>query len=259
MFALHRFAGRERQRTHGPAVEPAIERDEFLALRVVSRELHGRFDRFRAGIAEIDALRFLARRIEASFSASSTMPRNRNPCRTCASVRRPASEWRRPLRDGNAPWKRRRSLRRNRGKCCRLRLRPARRGPFSRPADSRACRTAKRLCGRARQSLGFGPGQRRDEMRQLHFCDWHCCLLRQNSIFRSARADRCAARAASSIRGEDLVYAEEVRALVGGLAMQANAEFVGDLICISSGRCRPLYLRGYTRIGADAGGFRPSA
>ena len=40
----------------------AVKRDELVALRMVPRELHRGFDRLRARISEIDALRAFARR-----------------------------------------------------------------------------------------------------------------------------------------------------------------------------------------------------
>ena len=67
MLALHGFARGERKRANGAAVKAAVERDEFVALRVIARELHGGFDGFGAGISEIDALRALARRNGREF------------------------------------------------------------------------------------------------------------------------------------------------------------------------------------------------
>ncbi len=62
IFALHGAAGSKRKRAHGAAVEAAVERDQFVALGVVTRELNGGFGTFGAGVAEVNALGFLARR-----------------------------------------------------------------------------------------------------------------------------------------------------------------------------------------------------
>ena len=62
IFSLHGLARRQRKRAERAAVKAAVKRDELVALRVIPRELHRRFDSLGAGISEIDALRALARR-----------------------------------------------------------------------------------------------------------------------------------------------------------------------------------------------------
>ena len=50
-------------------MESAVEGDDLVAARVIARQLDGRLDRFRAGVAEVDALRRLAPgAMAASFS-----------------------------------------------------------------------------------------------------------------------------------------------------------------------------------------------
>ncbi len=51
-FALCGFGGGQRERAHGAAVEAAVKSDEFVALGGVTREFHGAFDGFRAGVGE---------------------------------------------------------------------------------------------------------------------------------------------------------------------------------------------------------------
>src|SRR5262249_54809854 len=59
-LALNRAAGRERESAHGASMERAVKGDELIALGVILHELDGGFDRFSAGIAEVDALRSFA-------------------------------------------------------------------------------------------------------------------------------------------------------------------------------------------------------
>src|SRR5579862_659597 len=61
MLPLDSLASREGQRTHGPSVETPVKRDELISLGVIPRELHRRFNRFRARISKIESLRALAR------------------------------------------------------------------------------------------------------------------------------------------------------------------------------------------------------
>src|SRR6202043_1483801 len=51
-FALCRFGRGKGKRAHGAAVKAAVERDELIALGGVTRELHGAFDGFGAGVGE---------------------------------------------------------------------------------------------------------------------------------------------------------------------------------------------------------------
>ena len=59
---LHRLAGRKRKRPHGPSVERAEKGNKPMALGVVARNLHRRFHGFGAGIAKGDLLGELSRR-----------------------------------------------------------------------------------------------------------------------------------------------------------------------------------------------------
>ena len=61
-FALNGAAGGERERAHRAAMKSAMEGDELVALGVIFHQLNGRFDRFGAGISEVDALRCFAGR-----------------------------------------------------------------------------------------------------------------------------------------------------------------------------------------------------
>src|ERR1700690_1893288 len=59
---LDRLARGQRKSTHRPAMERAIKRDEFLALGMVPRELHRRFNSLRPGIAKNNLLPVVAGR-----------------------------------------------------------------------------------------------------------------------------------------------------------------------------------------------------
>src|SRR5213083_2777890 len=53
-LALRRLRRRQRERAHRPAVEAAVKRDELVALRCVSRQFDGTFDRLGPRIGEKD-------------------------------------------------------------------------------------------------------------------------------------------------------------------------------------------------------------
>ena len=73
-LALDGAAGGQGKRAHGAAVERAVKGDQLVALGVKFRQLDGCFDGFGAGISEINALGFFARRDRTPvFRASSTM------------------------------------------------------------------------------------------------------------------------------------------------------------------------------------------
>ena len=73
-LALHGLGAVSESAPMRAPVKAAMKRDDFVAPRVVSRELDGRFDRFRAGVAEINVLRLpCPERWRPSCSASSTM------------------------------------------------------------------------------------------------------------------------------------------------------------------------------------------
>ena len=59
-LALHGLRRGKRKRSQRASVEASVEGDDFVAPRVVPRQLDGRLDRFGAGISEINFLRFLA-------------------------------------------------------------------------------------------------------------------------------------------------------------------------------------------------------
>ena len=59
-LALRRLRRRQRERAHRPAVEAAVKRDELVALRGVSRQFDGAFDRLGPRIGEKDLLTFRA-------------------------------------------------------------------------------------------------------------------------------------------------------------------------------------------------------
>ena len=65
--ALRRLGRGQRQRTHRTAVEGAVERDDFVAARVIARQFDGRLHRFGAGVAEVNALRLGAGRDGGKF------------------------------------------------------------------------------------------------------------------------------------------------------------------------------------------------
>ena len=89
---LDGFARRQRKGAKRAPVKAAVECDEFVAFRVIARELHGRFNGFGARVAKIDALRVLARRNRREFFRKLHHAfGNRNPYKTCESIRRLAS------------------------------------------------------------------------------------------------------------------------------------------------------------------------
>src|SRR6185312_464601 len=55
--ALLRLGGGQRKRAHGASMERSVEGDDVLALGVITRELQGALNRFRAGVAVIDFMR----------------------------------------------------------------------------------------------------------------------------------------------------------------------------------------------------------
>ena len=59
-LALHGLRSSERKRAKRASVKAAIKGDDLVAARMVSRQLDGRFDGFRAGISKINFLRLFA-------------------------------------------------------------------------------------------------------------------------------------------------------------------------------------------------------
>src|SRR5262245_42207062 len=59
---LDGLAGRERKSAEGSAMKAVVERDEVLAAGVITRQLHGGFNRLRARVPEVDLLGENARR-----------------------------------------------------------------------------------------------------------------------------------------------------------------------------------------------------
>ena len=107
----------------------------------------------------------------------------------------------------------------------------------SRPADNRACTKAKERCGRARpSSFALGPGRARDQMRQISIpaiCivlnDLHRFLREWNFDSERRTGYRRHASRRIELEEKDLIYAEEVRALMGGLAMQRHGRVFEEM------------------------------
>jgi len=55
--ALLRLGRGQRERTHSPSVERAVERDHVLALGVIACQLQCCLNRFRARVAVVDLMR----------------------------------------------------------------------------------------------------------------------------------------------------------------------------------------------------------
>ena len=128
--------------------------------RVIAGELHRRFDGLGAGIAEIDALGVVAwsdrREFLGEIDHALVIEIRAGHVDQVGGLLLDRGD---DVAGGNAPWRRRRCPRRNRGRCCRRRLRSWRRGRFSRRAGNRACRTARaRRWSRSTIFLAFGPG-----------------------------------------------------------------------------------------------------
>src|SRR5580700_10019755 len=213
-------------------MECAVKGDQFVSLGVKFHQLDGGFDGLGAGVAEVNALGFLAwrdgRELFGKFNHAGVVEISAGHVNQLAGL----------LLDGGYDFGMAMAGS-DYGDACGEIEEDVAVNIFDcgAAADFRDERVVARVGRRdyvmvaLDEFLGFGAGQFGDEVRQLriNFAVRHMHYILQKRILKSARRPVPAGgKLKTKVGGAYLINAVEIRALVRGLAMQREIEFCGD-------------------------------